>query len=57
MLALGSAATTEAQRFIYGGGSGDLFYDSDGTGENERVKLARLNSGLSLGSDNLLIVM
>ena len=55
MLALG-AATTEAHRFIYDGGSGDLFYDSDGTGENERVKLAGLDSGLSLGSNNLFVV-
>ena len=54
MLALGAAATTEAHRFIYDGGSGELFYDSDGIGMNEKVKLAQLSSGLSLGSDNLL---
>jgi hypothetical protein len=42
-------------RFIYNVGSGDLFYDSDGIGGNEQIKLARLGSGLSLASDNLFI--
>ncbi|MBE9168127.1 tandem-95 repeat protein [Pleurocapsales cyanobacterium LEGE 06147] len=55
MFNLGVAATTEFHRFIYDAGSGDLFYDSDGTGDNEQVRIARLGSGLSLGNDNLFI--
>ena len=55
MFTVGTAATTEQHRFIYNVGSGDFFYDSDGTGENERIKIAQLDSGLSLGNDNLFV--
>jgi Ca2+-binding RTX toxin-like protein len=55
MLSLGTAATSTEHRFIYDAGSGDLFYDSDGIGENEQIRIARLGSGLSLGSDDLLV--
>jgi hypothetical protein len=55
MFTLGTAATSSSHRFIYNVGSGDLFYDSDGIGGNEQIKLARLDSGLSLGSDNLFV--
>jgi hypothetical protein len=55
MFTLGTAATSSSHRFIYNFGSGDLFYDSDGAGGNEQIKLARLGSGLSLASDNLFI--
>ena len=57
MFTLGAAATTEDQRFIYDGASGDLFYDSDGSGDSEQVKIARLNSGLSLSNDDLFVGM
>ena len=53
MFVLSTAATSNEHRFIYDAGSGDFFYDSDGTGENEQIKIAQLDSGLSLGSDDL----
>ncbi|NJL53395.1 MAG: hypothetical protein HC930_16720 [Hydrococcus sp. SU_1_0] len=49
------AATSSDHRFIYQVGRADLFYDKDGIGSNEQIKLAQLDSGLSLGSDNLLV--
>ncbi len=52
---VGTAATTEQHRFIYNASSGDFFYDSDGTGDREQVKIAQLDSGLSLGSDDLFV--
>ena len=54
---LGTAATSKQHRFIYDGSSGYLFYDSDGTGDNEQVRIALLDSGLNLGNENLLIVL
>ena len=54
---LGTAATSEQHRFIYDGSSGYLFYDSDGTGDNEQVRIALLDSGLNLSNENLLIVL
>ena len=48
MLRIGSDATTTNHRFIYNSGSGDLFYDSDGSGSSARVLLAELDSGLAL---------
>ena len=48
MLRIGSDATTSSHRFIYNSGSGDLFYDSDGSGSSARVLLAELDSGLAL---------
>jgi Ca2+-binding RTX toxin-like protein len=55
MFTLGNAATSSSHRFIYNVGSGDLFYDSDGIGGNEQIRIAQLDSGLSLGSDDLLV--
>ena len=53
MLVLDSAATTKAHRFIYDSSSGNLFYDSDGIGEEEQLQIVSLNAGLNLNSDNL----
>ena len=55
LFTLGTAATSEQHRFIYNVNSGYLFYDSDGNGDNEQVKIALLNSGLNLGNENLSI--
>jgi Ca2+-binding RTX toxin-like protein len=55
MFTLGTAATSSSHRFIYNVGSGDLFYDSDGIGQNEQIRIARLDSGLNLGIDHLLV--
>ena len=52
---LGSGATTVEHRFIYDSNNGDLFYDSDGVGNNQQVQMARLGSGLALSNDDLLV--
>lgn len=52
---MGTAASSSSHRFIYDAGSGDLFYDSDGIGVNEQIKIAHLASGLSLGSADLFV--
>jgi len=45
---LGAGATTWAQRVIYNGSTGELFYDADGSGGVAQVKIAQLASGLAL---------
>ncbi|MDJ0682431.1 MAG: hypothetical protein QNJ18_21535 [Xenococcaceae cyanobacterium MO_167.B52] len=55
MFTLGAAATTSTHRFMYDGASGDLFYDSDGTGNNEQVRVAKLGSNFSLTNDNFYV--
>ena len=53
MFVLGTAATTSEQNFIYDQLTGDLFYDSDGNGSNEQIKIASLDSRPNLTHDNL----
>ena len=48
MLTIGSSAKDSSDRFIYNAGTGDLFYDSDGTGNSQQTKLAKLDAGLAL---------
>ncbi|NJO98492.1 MAG: tandem-95 repeat protein [Pleurocapsa sp. CRU_1_2] len=55
MFTVGTAATSNEHRFIYDAGSGDFSYDSDGTGDNEQVKIASLNNGLALTHNNLIV--
>jgi hypothetical protein len=43
--------------FIYDIDNGYFFYDSDGTGENGLVKIARLDSGLNLDKNDLSITL
>lgn len=52
---LGSAATTDSQRFIYDDTTGALFFDADGMGESEQVQIATLSSGLALGNADIFI--
>jgi Ca2+-binding RTX toxin-like protein len=52
---LGSAATTDSQRFIYDDTTGALFFDADGTGDSEQVQIATLSSGLALGNTDIFI--
>ena len=49
------AATDNQHRFIYDTGSGDLFYDSDGTGNEEQIRLASLSNGLALTHNNFYV--
>ena len=55
MFTIDNAATSSEHRFIYDAGSGDLFYDSDGIGDDEQIKIAGLESGLSLANENFHI--
>jgi Ca2+-binding RTX toxin-like protein len=57
MFRIGTAATTNEHRFIYNAGSGDLFYDSDGVGANEQIKIAALETNLSLTNNNFLVAL
>ena len=54
-LTFGSRATNASHRFIYDNRNGNLFYDSDGIGRNRQVKIARLDSNLALGNDDIFI--
>ena len=55
MFTIGTAATSDEHRFIYDAGSGDLFYDSDGVGNSEQIKIASLGTNLSLAHNNFQI--
>lgn len=56
MFTVGSNATTSAHRLIYNSGNGELFYDADGLGGIDQVKLAQLDSGLPLTHVEFLMV-
>jgi Ca2+-binding RTX toxin-like protein len=57
MFRIGTAATSNEHRFIYNAGSGDLFYDSDGIGTNEQLKIASLGTNLSLTNNNFNVAL
>jgi Ca2+-binding RTX toxin-like protein len=57
MLIMGTAATSNEHRFIYNAGSGDLFYDSDGVGANEQIKIAGLGTNLALTNNNFNVAL
>jgi Ca2+-binding RTX toxin-like protein len=52
---LGTSATTESNRFIYDTGTGNLFFDIDGTGDIAQVQIATLSSGLALSNTDISI--
>ncbi|WOB45037.1 DUF4347 domain-containing protein [Thermoleptolyngbya oregonensis NK1-22] len=45
---LGSKAATETERFVYNQKTGALFFDLDGSGAGQQVKIAQLNAGAAL---------
>lgn len=45
---IGAAATTANQHIIYNAGTGDLFYDADGSGHGAAVEIAHLDPNLAL---------
>ena len=53
---IGASANDSSDRFIYHAGSGDLFYDLDGTGSGQQVKLVKLDAELSLTSSNFELI-
>jgi serralysin len=48
---VGTAALDANHRIIYDNASGDVFYDSDGTGPTAAIRFARLSAGLSDPTD------
>ncbi|MEH2082505.1 MAG: M10 family metallopeptidase [Nostoc sp.] len=54
--AIGTAATTSSQRFIYNTGNGSLFFDQDGTGAIAKIEIATLNTGLFLNNADIVVV-
>jgi Ca2+-binding RTX toxin-like protein len=53
---VGNAATDANQRIIYNSANGHLLFDSDGDGANAAVLFAKLASGLSLTSADILVI-
>ncbi|MBW4516724.1 MAG: calcium-binding protein [Timaviella obliquedivisa GSE-PSE-MK23-08B] len=50
---LGSRAKDSSDRFIYDQGTGNLFFDADGTGAAGQVWVARLANRAAIGSSNI----
>lgn len=50
------AATDALDRFIYNSSTGELFFDSDGTGRSLQVQFATLSPGLSLSSSDIYVI-
>ncbi|PSF37278.1 hypothetical protein C7H19_11210 [Aphanothece hegewaldii CCALA 016] len=53
---IGSAATTANQRFIYNSTKGFLFYDSDGIGAADPIKIATLSTGLAMTHNDIFVI-
>jgi Ca2+-binding RTX toxin-like protein len=52
----GAAALDAGDRIIYDSGTGNVFYDSDGTGPAAQILFARLSSGLALTNFDFFVV-
>ncbi|EDX71409.1 type I secretion target GGXGXDXXX repeat protein domain protein [Coleofasciculus chthonoplastes PCC 7420] len=52
---LGSRARDSNDRFIYNKSTGDLFFDTDGTGRSAQVQIAKLSSGLNLSASDIVV--
>ena len=52
---IGASCTTAAQRIRYDSISGNLFYDSDGSGYASSILFARVSAGLLLSSSQFMI--
>jgi Ca2+-binding RTX toxin-like protein len=53
---ISSSAVDSSDRFIYDSSNGSLWFDRDGTGSNSQVKIATLSTGLSLTTDDILVI-
>ena len=56
MLTIGTDASSSSHRFIYNSGTGNLFYDSDGSGSSQQVKLVGLDTGLALTNSDFEMI-
>lgn len=52
---LGSSASDANDRFIYNQNTGTLFFDEDGKGKTEQVKLATLSTGLAMTNADISV--
>ena len=53
---VGTAATTTSQHIIYDSGTGNLSYDSDGSGSHAQILFAHLAAGLALTEGNFFVI-
>ena len=53
---VGTAATTTSQHIIYDPGTGNLSYDSDGSGSHAQILFAHLTAGLALTEGNFFVI-
>lgn len=53
---LGSSASSSNHRFIYNQDNGDLFFDSDGSGDSEQIQLATLSNSFELTASNFILL-
>jgi Ca2+-binding RTX toxin-like protein len=51
----GSRASDASDRIIYNSGTGELFYDADGTGAIAQLLFARVSSGLSMSAGDFVV--
>ena len=51
----GTEAQDSRDRIIYDGKTGSLYYDKDGTGSAEQIKIAQMNKGLALSNTDFLV--
>jgi Ca2+-binding RTX toxin-like protein len=52
---IGTGATDANTRFIYNSGTGELYFDADGTGAIAQVQLATLSPGLAMTNANIFV--
>ncbi|MBD2452196.1 calcium-binding protein [Nostoc sp. FACHB-152] len=53
---LGSSATSASERFIYDQSTGNLFFDTDGSGSASQVQIAKLSSQVALTNTNIVLI-
>ena len=53
---IGAAAADATDRIIYNSGTGNLFFDQDGTGAAAQVLFADLATGLALTNNDFFVV-
>ena len=53
---IGTAALDAAHRIIYDEATGDVFYDSDGTGATAAIRFAHVSAGLALTNFDFFVV-
>jgi serralysin len=52
----GAAAHDASDRIVYNSGTGDVFYDSDGTGAAAAIKFAILGAGLAVTNADFVVI-